>query len=369
MKRKLFILVLLFVSIFLGSTKKVKAASEVTVCGDDFMTALELQKGEYRGIGVDPNYTCYYYINVAEGYELSIDYELEAENFFGNVTLFDSEENELVGSDEEEGILRWLGSDNGESRYYLVLGSSYSIDSQVFNIDLIDRADAEGATDAGGDFDNSKEITYGEYEGYLSNFIYGDTGGNDEYDYYKLSVNSGDKVTVRVSPNGDFFAGCAVYDGNRSELFNEEGLDSSVGEIIQESFDISQDGYIYIIVKWPYYGDFENSIDKYSLLITKDKIEDLGGQISTDNTSSINTKSLLILGFSVLLFILFIVLIIVIISTVAKKKRKTSSKSKRAKKNESKDELNPGPSSKKVQITVDEGTDVEIKKLKKGNTN
>ncbi|MEA3357369.1 MAG: hypothetical protein U9Q67_02945 [Patescibacteria group bacterium] len=364
MKTKLAVITLVFISfLFVGAGKVNATATTISACGDDFSTAVVLQKGEYLGDAINEGEGCYYYIDVPNGHELKIDYRLTGEYFFGNVTLYDSSKDELAGSDEDEGTLRWLGSKDGESenRYYLVIENSYASDSFVLDIDTIDCTDAGTGTDAGGDFGDSTEINYGEHTGYLSSFIYGTEGGNDDDDYYKLAVEYGDRVTVRVTPEGDFFAGCAVYDNKRSELFNDEGLDLTSGEIIQESFEIVDDGYIFVVVKWPYFGGLESRIDKYNLLVTNETVDNLGGEISTDaqdidqdidSEETSNTRNLLIIAFSIMLIVLLIVFIVVIILLLAKK-NKSSAKQTKLQQQESE------------PIIVDEGSNVEESTVKK----
>jgi len=415
MKIKFKLLTLLLVSAFIiGTTRDDAMASQLSTCGDSFSNATMLQLDDYSGGVINKDSACYYYINVTNGYELNIDYELTADYFFGDVTLYDSDENKLVSEGEEKGTLRWLGANEGESqnKYYFVIESSYAVDSFTLSINLIDNMDAGKGEDAGGDFDNFTEIEYGEYTGYLSTFLSGNTGGNDENDYYKLTVEKGDKVTIKITPKGDFYVGCAVYDNKRSVLFNDEGLDTNAGEIILETFNIEKDGYIFIVTKIPSYNNSWGEIDEYTLLVTNESVNNLGGEIGEDSEDSgedVNTvgslsmRNPLILGFSIVLGILLLVFIIVILSMLAKKKKgknkkeKTSTEKKdyqqqvskevvenkdnikkvpKVEKVNSKKELpnvkneNDTKSHSKVKVTVNEGTDVEVKMVdKKEETN
>jgi len=415
MKIKFRLLTLLLVSVFIiGTTRDDAMASQLSTCGETFSNAAMLQQGEYSGFGISEDHGCYFYINVANGYELNIDYELTLDYFFGGVTLYDSDENKLVSGDEEKGTLKWLGANQAESenKYYLFIENSYAIDDFTLSVNLIDKTDAEGGEDAGGDFDNFTEIEYGEYTGYLSTFTSGDTGGNDENDYYKLAVEKGDKVTIQVTPKGDFYTGCAVYDNKRSALFNDDGLDGNAGEIILETFNIEKDGYIFIVPKMSSFGGSWGEIDEYTLLVTNESVNNLGGEIGLDNEDSnengidnrgLSLRNPLIMVFSIILVILLIIFIIVILSMLAKKKKgknkkeKTSTEKKdnqqqvskqvvenkdnikeipKVKKVNSKKELsnvkneNDTESHSKVKVTVNEGTDVEVKMVdKKEETN
>ncbi|HCC67917.1 TPA: hypothetical protein DEP90_01730 [Patescibacteria group bacterium] len=410
-----FFTLLLISTFIIGTTRDDAMASQLSTCGDSFSNATMLQQGEYSGGVISKDSDCYYYINVTNGYELNIDYELTANHFLGDVTLYDSDENKLVSEGEENGTLRWLGANEGESqnKYYLVIKSSYAIDSFALSINLIDEMDAGKGEDAGGDFDNFIEIEYGEYTGYLSSFTFGNIGGNDEKDYYKLAVKKGDKVTIQVTPKGNFYTGCAVYDNKRSALFNDDGLDGNAGEIILETFNIDKDGYIFIVAKMSSFSGSWGEIDEYTLLVTNESVNSLGGEIGEDsetpgeevnNVGSLSMRNPLILGFSIVLGILLLVFIIVIISMLSKKKKKGVNKKEKTpteKKNtqqqvskqiiENKDNIKKVPkvekvnskkelpniknkddkeSHSKVKVTVNEGTDVEVKMVdKKKETN
>lgn len=379
MKTKLYIFLSFIIFSLTFIPEKVIAASTIPNCGNDFSNSVELQEGENIGGSISEGNTCYYYINVNSGYELDIDYKLTGEHFFGSVKLYDNDKNEIAGSIDAEDVLKWLGSGSEQSKYYLVLESSYNIDSQTIKISKVDRTDANSNTDAGGDFDSSLDIEYGEYTGYLSSFTYGAEGGNDEADYYKLAVKKGDKLTVKITPAVDFEAGCAVYDSNRSELFNEEGLDLEAGEIIQKEFDIQSDGYIYIVAKKAFYGKDSDEINQYTLKVTNENIDSLGGEVDEEEEGkengtggiTLSTRDILIRIFSIILVVLVIALIIYLIIHQSKKKKQSpnkisppvstkKSKPKITKNIDHKKTLNDEKLNK-VRVTVEEGTEVEVK--------
>jgi hypothetical protein len=359
MKSKIITLSLLFVAFLMIGGTKVNAAATAPSCGDNFSSAVELEQGSYVGGAIEAGETCYYYMDAPNSYELKVYYELTADDFFGDVTLYDSNEDALVSSDEQAADLSWHGTQDGvsENKYYLVIDSSYAIDSYNIGYDLFDRIGT--GSDAGGDFDNALEIDYLGYTGYLSSFIYGTEGGNDESDYYKLAVEKGDNVTVKVTPKGDFFAGCAIYDNNRTELFNEEGLDLTFGEIVQESFEIEQDGYIFIAVKWPYFGGLENGVEEYTLFVTNDTVNDLGSELDTDAQDTENEgedsedsdiRSTLIIAFLIILIVLFIGFVVFVVVMLAKRKKGKTLKSNSASAKQT-SESKPSEQSKPTEVT------------------
>lgn len=376
MKTKLYFFIsLLFLFFFLSSVVGVYA-NEITTCGDDFSTAIELKEGKNTGGLINEGSICYYYINSKSGYEIDVRYKITGESFFGSVSLYNSEKTEIVASIDGEDTLKWLGADTGATKYYLVVENDYQIDTQLYDVALVDRTDGMSQTDAGNDFDNSVDIKTGEYTGSLSSFTSGAIGGNDDSDYYKLPVKRGDTIEIKVTPKGDFKAGCAVYDSNRSELFNEDGLDLEAGQIIQESFVIQSDGYLYIVVKQPFYGENWDSIDQYTLLISNQNIDEMGGEVAVEDdtendgeertdVANTNTKDLIIKLSYIALGILVVVLIVLLIVRITKKnnkqvKKETSPKSKENTPSEIKEVKKEDKSSNKVKVTVEEGTDVEI---------
>lgn len=360
--------------------KEVKAVYQIPSCGTSYTNSIELQEGENAMSDIAENESCYFFVNSKPGYEIKIDYRFTG-NFFGSVSMYDSEREAVVSSIDKEDTLRWLGNELEKSKYYLVIENSYNTDSILLTVSLLDRTDASSGTDAGSDYESAMEIEYGEYTGYLSSFVYGAVGGNDDADYYKVSVKNGDKVTVKVSPAGEYKIGNAVYDSNRTELLNEEGLDLNSGQIVQNTFTIKSNGYIYVVVKSAFYGGNDDSIDQYTLGVSNESMEDLGGEVGeetdiiTEDEDAVgvpsNTKDILIKLSTVALVIFVVILIVLLIIRLTKKKKDTPQNKETPEKKETvnlenkkvevdspkKDE---SKESNKVKVTVEEGTDVEI---------
>lgn len=315
--------------------------------GSSFDTAEPLTEGEYSTTPIPESTDFYYSIKVPAGYELKINYQFIENTYYGSTTLYSFNREELVTDDHKGGTLRWLNGNNTkqETDYYLVLSNWNERDGFSLNIELIERFEAKSGKDAGDTFTNAVPLDYGEHEGHISYFIYGSEGGNDEIDFYKLAVNKGDTITFRVTPEGLSTVGLALYDENRGEVYNNDGLDLSLGEIVQTSIDISRDGYIYVAVKWPDFNHGNDNIVKYTLIATKSSIDKPGGitggtgetdddietliNASDANKTSLNawggrTKILLIAGFSCVLLILLIVGIILVVKMMSKKPVKKS---------------------------------------------
>jgi preprotein translocase subunit SecG len=356
MKTKFFILFFSLIFTFFFLTHKVYA--NIPECGNTFQTAGILKIGDYQGTPLKEEETCYLSINVSSGYEVSIDYDIKGDSFFGSVALYNSDEEELSGSDNSTDTLKWLGSHSDENKYYLKIENSYRTDSFQLNVNLIDRTDADTDKDAGNDFNNSTAISYGNYMGYLSKFIYGTEGGDDNYDYYKLPVNKDDKVSIKLTPESDLTLGCTIFDSSREELFDEDGLYLTAGQIVQQTLDVGQDGYIFIVIKWPYFDEVDNKITKYEIEIINENTDDSGGEIDNntvaqENDSSKvpdkNTIKTVLYTLAVVLFIIIIIVIIVILSKKGKKKSNSS---------------NPSIKSDK-EIQTDNQTEKEVNKTTK----
>ncbi|HOU75532.1 MAG TPA: hypothetical protein PK957_00205 [Candidatus Dojkabacteria bacterium] len=362
--------------------KEVKAEYQIPSCGVSYDSSIQLQEGENIKSDIAEGESCYFYINSKPGFEIKIDYRITGD-FFGSVSMYDSERQGAVSSIDKEDTLRWLGNELEESKYYLVINNSYTTDSILLTVSLIDRTDANNGTDAGGNYDSAMNIQYGEYTGYLSGFTYGEVGGNDDADYYKISVKSGDKVIVRVSPVGEYKIGNAVYDSNRAELLNEDGLDLDAGQIIQNTFNIKSNGYIYVVVEQAMYGTSFDSIDQYKLLISNESVENLGGEVDGETDDSTgkeidvgvpsNTKDIIIKLSIVALVIFVIILVVLIVIRLTKKIKEAPQKKDTVTPDDNKVEGSSSNSfptnssnnddqkdSNKVKITVEEGTEVEV---------
>jgi hypothetical protein len=313
--------------------------------GSSFETAETLTAGEYSTTPIPESTDFYYSLEVPLGYELKIEYQYTEDTYVGTTTVYSSSQEELVASDAASGTLQWLNGNNAipETSYYLVMSNWFETDGFTLNMTLTERFDADGGKDAGDNFDKAVSLDYGTHEGYISSFIYSPDGGNDSLDFYKLSVESGDTVTFRVTPDGLNTAGLAIYDENRSELYFNEGVDLTPGEIVQTSVDIAEDGYIYAAVQWPLFNSGDAYIFKYTLLVTKNAVEDLGGTATGDEETddgstdenlilsndgvgetalggmSTGLKTLLIIGFLFVLFILFIAAIILVVKLLSRK--------------------------------------------------
>ena len=86
-------------------------------------------------------------------------------------------------------------------------GCQYNI-----NASLVDHYDANSGTDAGDTFDTAMNITQGSYDGFLAG-----SGGNDHKDFYKLALESGEKINVKLTPSENVKLNLKIYNEDRAE--------------------------------------------------------------------------------------------------------------------------------------------------------
>jgi PGF-CTERM protein len=157
----------------------------------------------------------------------------------------------LVGAAESRSHL-WLPcSQESSYTYYLSVGGGGILDTVAgteYIITVDDNFDAGSQTDAGDTFETAMEITQGTYNGYLSG-----SQGTDTKDLYRLPVEEGTALTVKVIPPSDRMRGFTLYDENRIEIAAEYPYNP--GRITKTTQEITYSGDIYIGVT-PYDDDY-----------------------------------------------------------------------------------------------------------------
>ena len=207
MRIKIALSFLFFFAIFFipNNFEKVNAA---LIGGDDYSNAVGLSEGTTVLGSFQVDTSSYYFINVMSGYEVKLDYSFIGD-FVGDITLFDINEQELAGWDEETGTIRWLnsGDDTSANKIYIVISNYFDVVDCELTVSFIDRQDAGTGKDAGGDFESAIPVSYGEYTGNISSFVNGNEGGNDIDDFYQLNVKENETVTIKITPEGKMLLG------------------------------------------------------------------------------------------------------------------------------------------------------------------
>ena len=267
MKKKLFFLLIIIISAFAFFPGRVNAQGIFPTGGDSFETAVPLSLGNYQGGTLEEGSEGYYLINN----EVKPGQEIQVQVLFGgtNLGVFLYNQNrqkltakEYVGEDDDSSLY-WLNGASSPQKYY------FRVKNQAINaatlkslsVKIVNRFDANSQTDAGGSFENALPIEAGQYQGYLD-FNY---EASDKEDFYKVNLERGQKLTVKVTPPQDLYIELRIYDKNRSELVNQ--YSENEGAIVTGSIQALTADVFYFVVA-PAYGEDRAQASQYSLDIS-----------------------------------------------------------------------------------------------------
>lgn len=232
--------------------------------GNSFDTATQIEPGDYQDEIIAKGEK-YFYIKLQPGQELV--FKITAEKKYFNVIVFDDDRSKItqkeVSSDRETVSFYYLASSKKDSyRYYIeIVGGSPDAEFHT-KVAIEDHFDANSGTDAGDTFNDALSVSPGNYEGFLS---VNEKSGDDLKDYYKLSIQSGDKVNIALTPSSEEAKLIlSLFNENRETVKTDEPKEAGAIARTMWLADSSQD--IYILVKG-YYDD----AGEYSLDITTGK--------------------------------------------------------------------------------------------------
>jgi len=244
--------IVVFLGMFLvGVTGLVYAQEALPKGGDGFENAVKIELGSYQGGSLGNKEKEYFYVtDIKPGQEVKVktiftpdgeaiaSIDLYDENRMDLANCYDSGKNTDIPCE-----VSWLTNSDRESyKYYIRPGSDlWGIASYLLDISLTNYYDANSQTDAGDTFEKAMDVTSGEYEAYLSG-----EKGTDTKDFYKLAVEKGKTLTVKVTPPTEAVMTIVVYDGNRAELNSEYA--SNPGAIITNSVAIEKSGNVFVAV-------------------------------------------------------------------------------------------------------------------------
>jgi len=266
MKKKLFFL--LIISVFAFFPGRVNAQVTFPTGGDSFETTVPLSLGNYQGGTLEEGSEGYYLINneVKPGQEIQVQVLFSGNTNLG-FFLYDQNKQKLtakeyVGEDDDSSLY-WLNGASSPQKYY------FRVKNQAINaatlkslsVKIVNRFDANSQTDAGGSFENALPIEAGQYQGYLD-FNY---EASDKEDFYKVNLERGQKLTVKVTPPQDLYIELRIYDKNRSELVNQ--YSENEGAIVTGSIQALTADVFYFAVA-PAYGEDRDQPGQYSLDIS-----------------------------------------------------------------------------------------------------
>lgn len=335
MKKKLFFL--LIIGVFAFFSCRVNAQGTFPTGGDSFETAVPLSLGNYQGGTLEEDSEGYYLIDseVKPGQEIQVQVLFSDTNL--GVFLYNQNRQKLTAKEyvgeNDDSSLYWLNGASSPQKYY------FRVKNQAINaatlkslsVKIVNRFDANSQTDAGGSFENALPIGAGQYQGYLD-FNY---EASDKEDFYKVNLERGQKLTVKVTPPQDLYIELRIYDKNRSELVNQ--YSENEGAIITGSIQALTADVFYFAVA-PAYGEDRDQPSQYSLdisgvtpetgksgaaSVSEDSPENPLPQISTSPNGTLGN-----IGKNIkpILLIIVTVLVIIIVTVVLLLKGKSGKK-------------------------------------------
>jgi PGF-CTERM protein len=154
----------------------------------------------------------------------------------------------------------WLpSSEKSLYVYYMSVGGGDIVTTAKgakYDISIEDNFDAGSQTDAGDTFEIAMDITLKEYKSYLSG-----TWGTDTKDLYKLPVEKGTMLTVKVIPPSDKMREITLYNDDRVKIAEE--YPANPGAIVKTTQEIADKGDIYIEI-----DSGDDDYGKYTMKVT-----------------------------------------------------------------------------------------------------
>ena len=231
--------------------------------GDSFDTATEIEPGFYED-EINGDEEKYSYIEIEPGQELV--FELTIDKIYRHgigtghiaVAVFDEDRSQITRIEVREANTKPFhfstSSKKDSYKFYikinLIRDFGEGVDADYYTtISVEDHFDANSETDAGDTFNDALSISPGNYEGYLSlpNPKSHNNRGNDMKDYFKLSMQSGDKLTVAVTPSDDASLILSIFNEDRESVKVVESKEAGAVARSQWLVDSSQN--VYILVK------------------------------------------------------------------------------------------------------------------------
>jgi len=216
--------------------------------GDSCENAIEIFSGHNAEAVLDKNSVEYFYITVNSGQMLVVKGAVLSGRAICQSILNEDGFEMNTHTFDQSGILKVsLNSEMNNSKLYLrIANTHYGSTEYVLNVSIEDHYDTNSGTDAGDTFDTAMNVSQGSYDGFLSG-NYKSDGGSDNKDLYKLSLESGENVTVKLTPPDDVKLGLTIYDEDRAEVDYIESPETGVITRASWTAPFKQD--IYILIK------------------------------------------------------------------------------------------------------------------------
>jgi len=223
--------------------------------GDSFENATQIYSGYSSEAWLDEYDEDYFYIMVDAGQTLVLEGSIVTDDK-GSIrhSIHDEDKSPLNDGGVEgtfvSDTIRW-SPDSGKDSYkfytkvecvdrYFNGNGQYNI-----NVSIEDHYDANSGTDAGNTFDTAMNITQGSYDGFLAGKYYGDQG-TDNKDVYKLSLEAGETINVKLTPPDDVKLKSIIYNKDRATMNSTESPETGVITRSSWTAPSAQDVYVLI---------------------------------------------------------------------------------------------------------------------------
>ena len=254
--------------VIIGTAGIVSAQQILPDGGNGFDDAIEIDLGSYvtdHDIPVDaPEYfKLTQKVNAGQLLTIKvINPVVENRTIISNAKLFDIDRaillpeydnplKNVVGAAESRSHLWLPGSQESSYTYYLSVGGGMVLDTVAgaeYVIMIDDNFDAGSQTDAGDTFETAMDIVPGTYKGYLSGLQ-----GTDTKDIYRLPVEVGTTLNVKVTSPSDKMRAFKLYNEDRIEIAAEYA--HNPGAIVKTMQEMTYSGDISIGIT-PYVGGY-----------------------------------------------------------------------------------------------------------------
>ena len=221
--------------------------------GDSFENATQIYSGHSSEAGLDEGDEDYFYIMVNAGQTLVVEGSIVTDDW-GNIcnSIHDADKSPLNSRNTDGGLvsstIRWSPNSEKDSyKFYIKFECVQSSSDSRYNINVSieDHYDAKSGTDAGNTFDTAMNITQGSYDGFLTGKHYGDQG-TDNKDFYKLSLEAGETINVKLTPADDVKLKTMVYNEDRANVNSTESPETGVITRSSWTAPYAQDVYVLI---------------------------------------------------------------------------------------------------------------------------
>ena len=268
--------------------------------GNSFNTATQIEPGFYED-EITEDEEKYSYIEIKPGQEFIFKTTLDAGSHYSFIVEFFDIDRSKIGQNninigESRSFYYLTSSEKELYRFYIRIKTTRSaIDKYHTSISIENHFDANSETDAGDNFNDALSISPGNYEGHLArkndqNLKSYENVGNDLMDFYKISIQPNDKVTVALTPSQEASLRLSIYNEDRECVKTEESKEAGAIARTQWLADSSQ--YIFIQVKGVHDNPRQyNDAGEYSLDISTGKAPINERQIPSESDPESESES------------------------------------------------------------------------------